>query len=86
MIKIGDYEFDVNDFDIDKVDLSLDPPAKEPARQYYFMAKARTILRERFEADVRSGAALKRYGREKLEDMLARKVSGTFAVVTFVLP
>ena len=83
MIKIGDYEFDVNDFDIDKVDLSLDPPAKEPARQYYFMAKARTILRERFEADVRSGATLSHYGKEKLEDMLTKKVFGTFAVVTF---
>ena len=27
---------------INQIDLTLDPPAEEPLRQYYFIAKART--------------------------------------------
>ena len=30
-----------NEFDLDKIDIHAEPPAGEPARQYYFMAKCR---------------------------------------------
>jgi tRNA-2-methylthio-N6-dimethylallyladenosine synthase len=29
---------------INQIDLTLDPPAEEPLRQYYFIAKARTLV------------------------------------------
>lgn len=34
-----------NEFDLDKIDLSAIPPAEEPDRQYYFMAKCREWTR-----------------------------------------
>ena len=30
-----------NEIDFAKIDLNAEPPTKEPARQYYFMAKCR---------------------------------------------
>lgn len=30
-----------NEIDLDRMDPSLDPPAEEPERQYYFMARCR---------------------------------------------
>ena len=35
-----------NEIDLDKVDLSLEPPSEEPMRQYYFIKKARKIVEE----------------------------------------
>lgn len=35
-----------NEINIDKVDLSMEPPQEEPARQYYFMAKCREWVRD----------------------------------------
>ena len=29
---------------INQIDLTLDPPTEEPLRQYYFIAKARTLV------------------------------------------
>lgn len=34
-----------NEIDLDKIDVTLEPPAEEPARQYYFMAKCREWVR-----------------------------------------
>lgn len=34
-----------NEIDLDKIDLNLQPPSKEPARQYYYMAKCREKVR-----------------------------------------
>ncbi len=34
-----------NEIDLDKIDLSSNPPSEEPARQYYFMAKCREMVR-----------------------------------------
>ena len=34
-----------NEIDLDKIDLNLEPPMEEPARQYYFMAKCREWVR-----------------------------------------
>ena len=34
------------EIDLDKIDLSLDPPTVEPDRQFYFMAKAREYVKE----------------------------------------
>ena len=31
--------------DLDSIDLSLEAPLEEPARQYYFMAKARKYVK-----------------------------------------
>lgn len=31
--------------DLDKIDITQDPPTEEPARQYYFMAKARKYVK-----------------------------------------
>lgn len=39
-----------NDINLDKIDLNSQPPAQEPDRQYYFMAKCREQVRE-FEAE-----------------------------------
>ena len=30
--------------ELDKIDISANPPAEEPVRQYYFMAKCRQLL------------------------------------------
>ncbi len=30
-----------NQIDLDKIDINVEPPTEEPARQYYFMAKCR---------------------------------------------
>lgn len=35
-----------NEIDLDKIDLSLEPPQEEPDRQYYFMAKCRKWVQE----------------------------------------
>ena len=35
-----------NETDLDKINLDMEPPAGEPDRQYYFMAKCRRSLRE----------------------------------------
>lgn len=32
--------------DLDKIDITQDPPTEEPARQFYFMAKARKYVKE----------------------------------------
>lgn len=83
MIKIGNYEFEINDFDPEKVDITLEPPTEEPARQYYFMAKVRDQLRRSFWEDVASGEALKRYGKEQLDEMITKKFFGICTVITF---
>ena len=36
-----------HELDLDKINLQMVPPAEEPQRQYYFMAKAREMIRER---------------------------------------
>ena len=36
----------VQEIDLDKIDIHAEPPAGEPARQYYFMAKCREWVRE----------------------------------------
>ena len=58
-------------------------PAAEPERQYYFIQKVREILRARFEADVASGEAFKRYGQEQLDRLLESGSFGTFCITTF---
>ncbi len=35
-----------NEKDLDTIDLNTAPPAEEPERQYYFMAKCRQYVRE----------------------------------------
>lgn len=35
----------LNEFDLDKIDISVIPPETEPVRQYYFMAKCRELVR-----------------------------------------
>lgn len=35
-----------NEIDLEKIDVSHEPPTQEPARQYYFMAKCREWVRE----------------------------------------
>ena len=30
-----------NEIDFDKIDITMEPPVEEPARQYYFIAKCR---------------------------------------------
>lgn len=34
------------EIDLDKTDINAEPPTEEPARQYYFMAKCRELVRE----------------------------------------
>ena len=35
--------------DLDSIDITGEPPVEEPQRQYYFMAKARVIVKKRSE-------------------------------------
>ena len=35
-----------NEIDLDKIDISAEPPAEEPARQYYFIAKCREWVKD----------------------------------------
>lgn len=35
-----------NEINLEKIDINSDPPAKEPDRQYYFIAKCREWVRE----------------------------------------
>ena len=35
-----------NEIDLDKIDINLEPPTKEPDRQYYYMAKCREWVRK----------------------------------------
>lgn len=35
-----------NEIDLDKIDLNLQPPIEEPARQYFFMAKCREWVKD----------------------------------------
>lgn len=35
-----------NEIDLDKIDLRMEPPREEPARQYFFMAKCREWVRD----------------------------------------
>ena len=73
---IGNHAFD-------PAKIAAEAPIEEPARQYYFIGIAREMLRAQFARDVASGEALARYGQEKLKQMLADDVCGTFKVTTF---
>ncbi len=35
--------------DLDKIDISWEPPREEPARQYYFLAKCRKLVEKEAE-------------------------------------
>ena len=35
-----------NETNLDKIEVNVEPPIEEPARQYYFMAKCREWVRE----------------------------------------
>lgn len=35
----------MQEIDLDKIEIDREPPAEEPARQYYFMAKCREWIR-----------------------------------------
>ena len=37
------------DIDLDNIDLTQEPPTEEPQRQYYFMAKARQLIKAKSE-------------------------------------
>ena len=63
--------------------LWAEAPKEEPERQYYFIEQARGMLKARFEADLSSGRALEKYGKEQLDELLAGEFFGTFCVVTF---
>ena len=39
-----------NETDLDKINLDMEPPAGEPDRQYYFMAKCRNLVKK-FESE-----------------------------------
>lgn len=45
MIEKGKVKRMDNEMDLDKIDVNAGPPAEEPARQYYFMAKCRDDVR-----------------------------------------
>ncbi len=34
-----------NEFGLDNIDINLEPPTEEPARQYYFIAKCREWIK-----------------------------------------
>ncbi len=35
-----------NEFGLDNIDINLEPPTEEPARQYYFIAKCREWIKD----------------------------------------
>ncbi len=36
----------LNELDLDQINLCMEPPGEEPARQYYFMAKCREWVKD----------------------------------------
>ena len=46
-----------NEIDLDKIDVNLNPPAEEPQRQYYYMAKCRSWVQSFTEQNGRPPAA-----------------------------
>lgn len=76
MVRIGNQVFDA-----DKI--WAEAPEKEPGRQYYFIEKTREVLKARFEAEVASGRAMEKYGKELLDQMLAGEFYGTMFTQTF---
>lgn len=76
MLRIGEYTFDQNE-------ILAKAPAKEPDRQYYFMEAVRGLLKARFEEEVKTGEALRRYGKELLDEMISRQAVGLYHIVTF---
>ena len=65
---------------IDSMDLTQEPPVKEPERQYWFMKKARQLVRERSEelgrpltaCTVTFGCQMNARDSEKLAGVLER--------------
>ena len=35
-----------NEIDLDKININAEPPIEEPARQYYYMAKCQSYVKE----------------------------------------
>ena len=66
-----------------KQDLFGLAPKNEPDRQLYFISALKGKIRRQFDADVVSGRALSRYGKEKLQELLDSGYCGTASVVTF---
>ena len=42
-----------NEFGLDNIDINLEPPTEEPARQYYFIAKCREWIKDFEQKDFR---------------------------------
>ena len=73
-----------NEIDLDKIDINSEPPAEEPARQYYFIAKCREIVKRKSEelgrplyaCTVNMGCQMNARDSEKLRESL--RASGTW--------
>ncbi len=81
MTKIGEKSKAMyNEIDLDRIDLNVEPPTEEPARQYYFMAKCREWVRafeqkngRRPTASIQTfGCQMNARDSEKLAGILAR--------------
>ncbi len=59
------------------------PPEGGAERQYYFIKAAGKLAKALFDEGLRSGAALERYGNDKLKKLLCDEAVGTFHTVTF---
>lgn len=72
-----------SELDLDKIDIEADPPAEEPARQYYFMAKCREMVRV-FERENRRlpGACVVNFGCQ-MNARDSEKLSGILKTVGF---
>lgn len=58
-------------------------PAQESERQLFFIKRLRYKLKQRFEKQVETGQALEQYGKDKLEQMLAKEAYATLCLATF---
>lgn len=75
-MNIGSYNYD-------KDQIKIETPTEEPARQLYFIQQVRAKLKAQFEEKAASGEALKQYGPEQFNKMLAGQYFGSFHIETF---
>lgn len=84
-----------NGIDLDKIDINAEPPAEEPTRQYYFIAKCREIVKRKSEemgrplyaCTVNMGCQMNARDSEKLRGILKDigYVEGTEEEADFVI-
>ena len=73
-----------HEIDLEKIELKSEPPAKEPDRQYYFMAKCREWVREFEQKNGRSPLAFTQTFGCQMNARDSEKLTGILRKAGFV--